>query len=766
MSNALDKLRVRLASEGYKSMNGENKEKIEIDEVAHDEQVGKQKRQYTRSEIQLCVMLIIALILILVLVVLIVIMHFQMETVNDCQTASCLEITGGLLKNMNTSVDPCEDFYEYSCGKWTKDRAIPPDKRKWTTFAEIYQKNSAFIKNALSAPGHALNGTNSTAIRKAKDYYLACRNTSTVEDLGNKPLLQLIKELGSWSLTPDDPSGSSQWDEDSWDFMKTLKITHSYKGNAFFSMWVSADDKNSSRNILQFDQSGLSLSSPKEYKRNSTEKLHKALIKFATRVGILLGGKSNVVQEKLEEIWQFEKELAEIFVPSENLTDPKKNYHKMTLQQLQDIVGTDWIHLGNYVNMMFNKTISSDEEILVTTPSYFTKLAKLMKKTNNKELFANYMVWNVIQNFMSYLPTVFRQAELIFTSVATGVSSESPRWEMCVEKADDVFGFATGALFVSKKFNKKDRETVISILAGLRESFINNLPSVSWMDEVTKNRAEDKAKAVAQQIGYPDWVVDQKKLDEHYKLLDVTSGEMFQNVLNAKIFFKQKNLRRYGKPPEKYEWHMSPSEVNAYYNANFNYIAFPAGILQKPFYNPTFPMSMNFGAIGMVMGHELTHAFDNSGRNYDKFGNMENWWMNSSILGFQSATACMKKQYSSYKVLGEKVNGLTTLGENIADNGGTKASFYAYQTWKTTHGIEPPLAGMNMTDDQLFWMGFSQVWCSYYQPAYAVQALITDAHSPAKYRVNGVASNSREFAKAFKCKVGTKMNPESKCKVW
>lgn len=304
------------------------------------------------------------------------------------------------------------------------------------------------------------------------------------------------------------------------------------------------------------------------------------------------------------------------------------------------------------------------------------------------------------------------------------------------------------------------------MIAEIKKAFIGNLPHVKWMDEETKAQALKKVSSTFDMIGYPTWVEDLETLDKYYENLTIGPANSFENYLEARRFFHNKSMNRRGKTINRKEWHMTPADVNAYYNSPNNYIAFPLGILQRPFFDPDFPQSVNYGAVGVVMGHELTHGFDDRGRLFDEHGNLASWWNNQSIEAFQQHTFCMVDQYGHFSVAGMKVNGKQTLSENIADNGGLKLAYSAYQSWVQMNGRELKLPGLDFTPEQLFFLGFAQVWCSASSDGHIQHALLTDAHSPERVRVLAAVSNSEEFAAAFQCPVNSTMNPVHKCQVW
>ncbi|CAL8374717.1 unnamed protein product [Gadus morhua 'NCC'] len=346
------------------------------------------------------------------------------------------------------------------------------------------------------------------------------------------------------------------------------------------------------------------------------------------------------------------------------------------------------------------------------------------------------------------------------------LQSCTPRWQTCIGNTDDTMGFALGALFVKETFDRNSKGIAEQMINEIRTAFKESLDQLSWMDPDTREAAKDKADAIYDMIGFPDFILDPKELDDVYDGYEVGEESFFNNMFNFYNFSSRVMSEQLRKRPSRDQWSMTPPTVNAYYMATKNGIVFPAGILQAPFYSHDHPKALNFGGIGVVMGHELTHAFDDQGREYDKEGNMRPWWQNSSLQSFQQRTECMVEQYSRYTVNGEKVNGRQTLGENIADNGGLKAAYNAYRSWVRLNGEEKRLPAVNLTNDQLFFLGFAQVWCSVRTPESAHEGLVTDTHSPPRYRVIGTLSNSQDFAHHFQCPVGSPMNSGSRCEVW
>ncbi|XP_041355707.1 endothelin-converting enzyme 2-like isoform X1 [Gigantopelta aegis] len=743
--------------------DSENEASFDSEDDEYTYSLKKSSSKKAPSNLCFKLLVVIFIIIILGLIAGIVWQHFHLKSELECMTENCVKTSSLIMTKMNRSVDPCVDFYEYACGGWEKSAFIPPDKGKYGAFAEATKKNDATLQKVLDEKGHVFKGKNSTAIKKAKMYYQACMNKTEVKKQGLTPILQYIKKLGSWTVTSDTVSGT--WNAASWDFIEALVRIHQQNKMPFFKLKVAPDDKNNSNNILKFEQDGLTLIDHQEYLGNNSEKFHKAFIKFGTKFGMLLGGNESVVRSKMSDIYEFEKKLAEVYVSKADLQDPLKYYNKMSVEEFQKLLGgKDVFDLKRYLDKIFNDDVLLTEEVIITSLDYFKKLGGIIKNATS-EVINNYLVWSVIQYTAGYLPDEFVDAALILTKAESGTSAVAPRWQRCVYKTNSALGFATSALFVEERFTPGTREKVSEILDEIKHAFLMNLHTVTWMDGKTQEKAIEKGEAVEKMIGYPDFIMDPVKLDDHYVNLTIPDGQFLQSYINACVWGFKKQLEKHGKPPDRKKWGMMPSEVNAYYSISWNYIVVPAGILQQPFFEPTFPQFVNFGALGFALSHEITHGFDETGKDYDKYGNMKNWWSKASADSFSEKAKCLENQYSHYEVDGVKLNGLQTLGENIADNGGLKAAFTAYKM--NNHAqMEKKLPAIGLTNDQVFFVSFAQVWCSYYRPAYAKQSVLVDPHSIAEFRVKGTISNSAEFSSAYKCPMDSPMNPKKKCHIW
>lgn len=760
----LEKARNRMIAEGYRYRSLENRHS---DSDSEDDTVKKrQSGQQRFLQKSFILLLALAVVIIAVLAGVIVWQYFQKSATDQvCYSPECVQASAYILGKMDRTVDPCQDFYRYTCGNWMKTTKIPSSRSHYNIFSEIDDQNKQKIRAILEKSNAMIKKNQSSAVEKAIMYYHTCMDEDTVEKQGVDPIIKFIKDLHSWPLTS---AHGLTWTEASWDFLQALTANHLNGFSALFSMSVSVDDKNSSRYIIAFEQSGLSLASREEYFSNHSnyKKIKDGLIEFGGKIGELLGGDNSTVWTGMSDIYNLESQLAQIHVPQEELLDPAKTYHKMKVSELQDLIGSAKLDLRQYLRQVFGRDLG-DTSILVYTPKYFRELGGVLNKTS-KRVLANYIVWNAINAQVGYFPSKFIEASFLLSKVESGIASVDPRWQRCVSKVNSAFGYASSALYVLDHFAKESRSKVLDIVKEIEDAFIKGIPLVSWMDDKTRETAIEKVRKIVQMIGYPDWILDSVQLDKYYENVTLVTGEFLVSHLNIRRESVLRNHNKLGTVPDRQEWHMMPVETNAYYSQSNNQIVFPAGILQRPFFTPSFPMSFNFGTTGMIIGHEMTHGFDNKGRHFDKYGNLNNWWTDQSATSFQSKTSCMVRQYSNYTAENTHLKGERVLGENIADNGGLKTAYMAYRHWvksKDSNEVKD-LPGLTLTPEQLFFVGFGQLWCSYYTPQYTKQAILTDEHTISKFRTIGVVSNSGDFARAFQCAPNTPMNPQIKCQVW
>uniref|UniRef100_H3BXR3 Endothelin-converting enzyme 1 n=1 Tax=Tetraodon nigroviridis TaxID=99883 RepID=H3BXR3_TETNG len=674
-----------------------------------------------------------------------------------CLSEPCVAVASAVLGGLDRSVDPCSDFYQYACGGWMKSNPLPEGKSRWGTFSNLWEQNMLVMKRLLeNTSREGLSG----AEEKAQRYYQACMNEAKIEELGAKPLQEVISRIGGWALT-------EPWDKDN--FQEVLRLVSAdYRTSPFFSVFVSTDSKNSNSNVIQIDQSSLGLPSRDYYlNRTAHEKYLSAYQTFLVELGVLLGGSAEASRTMMGAVVDFETALANISVPQEKRRDEELIYHKMEAKDLADLVPVvDWMP---YLTAVFAPVaLNESEPVVVYAREYLRDVSELINRTD-KSLLNNYMIMKVVRKMVSVLDQRFQDAEQRFLEVMYGTKKScTPRWKLCVSDTDSALGFAVGAMFVKDIFAEDSKAVVEDMVTTIKRAFEENLQRVSWMDSETKKAAKEKADAIYNMVGYPDFIMNATNLDKVFDDFELVSDLYFQNVMKYYNFSGRVNCRPgWRKPHNKKKWSMTPPTVNAYYNPKKNDIVrAEQRNNQAPFYSRSWPAALNFGGIGVVMGHELTHAFDDQGREYDKDGNLRLWWKNSSVEAFKRQTRCMVEQYGNYSINQEPVNGIHTLGENIADNGGLKAAYKAYVSWVERNGEEALLPALGMSNHQLFFVGFAQVWCSVRTPESSHESIITDPHSPPRFRVIGSISNSPEFSQHFGCKADAPMNPRHKCELW
>jgi len=707
------------------------------------------------------------------------------KTENTCLTPACIKVSADIINSADFSTDPCEDFYQYACGGWLKANPIPDGKSSWNTFKELWKNNQNTLKNLLER-NQTIEDKKCKACKKAKDYYNSCVDLKgSIEELDGKPLINILIHY-YWNVTDFDGGGQLE----NWTLQDTTeRLQHKYNVGGFFVWNVGEDDKNSSRHVLQIDQGGLTLNTREQYinKTYDNDTVLAALLEVMVETSYLLYKEKrnqtddipDIIKEditrQMKDVIDFEIQLANITIPASEQRDGENRYNNYTIEKLQAEVNFfDWKHFFENAFKRFQQKIKKTESIVVYSINYLVALSDLIKEKletiEGKNTLNNYMIWQLIKNFNMALSKKYRDIDKILQKALSGTDVHEERWRVCISDVDNVLGFAIGAQFVNETFHNQTKPEAEKMIKLITKAFRQGLIEADWMDEKTRYQAEKKAEKITNMIGYPDYIVNNTALEEKYKDLPVGEG-YFENNINFNIWVLQENLKKLNKPVEKNKWGMTPSTINAYYTPLKNQIVFPAGILQAPFFSMNRPESLNFGAMGVVMGHELSHAFDDQGRQYDADGNMRNWWKNDTLEAYKEKIKCIEKEYGNFTVNGEHINGLQTLGENIADNGGLKAAFRAFtsltktdKSWKFGD-----LPGLNMTDRQLFFISFAQVWCDHSTPQASHLSTLEDAHSPPRLRVLGTLSNSVDFAKEFKCKKGSKMNPEdpnSKCKVW
>ncbi len=660
----------------------------------------------------------------------------------DAPTASGADASGAapqaataqeVLANMDLEADPCQDFYRYACGGWLDRVEIPADKTRWGRFNELREHNLDVLRGVLEGKG-------APALSAAA--YRACMDEAAIEQAGSAPIQPLLDEAAKVRSTEA--------------LMTFVGKLHPMRVGALFAIGAGADYDDPNLDIAQVFQGGLGLPD-RDYYLDESEAGKALLTDYQAHVArsLELAGYAPARAKKAAaSVVRFETALAKAATPREKLRDPKAHYHKIDREGLESTArGLPW---GAYFQALGHPDIT---DINVATPEFFKSLPRAIKKAGWKTV-QDYLAWHIVEQASPALSKAFVDEDFAFYGKRLrGQEELEPRWKRCIQATDGILGEDLGKGYVAAAFAGDSKSIARTMIEGIEAAFAAGLPSLSWMDPATRERALEKMRAISnKKIGYPDTWRD-------YSGLEIGSDHV-ANLRAGRAFSFHYDMGNVGKPVRRDEWGMSPPTVNAYYNATLNEMVFPAGIMQPPFFSRDWPMAKNFGGIGMVMGHELTHGFDDQGRKFDGQGRLHAWWDEAAVKRFEERAACVEKQYSAYEVQPEvHLNGKLTLGENIADLGGTKLALRAYRAWVGEHGEEPQLVP-ELTNDQLLLVSFAQIWCGKERPEIERVLVRTDPHSRPRFRVNGPMSDLPEFWQAFSCAEGTPMHPADACEVW
>ncbi|XP_011548063.3 neprilysin-4 [Plutella xylostella] len=598
------------------------------------------------------------------------------------------------------------------------------------------------------------------AALKAKYLFKSCMNYDILKERGHQPLLDLLNLLGGWPIL--DPN----WNSTDFDWLELMAKLRLFNNDILISEWVGPDIKNSNEFVIQFDQTSLGLPTRDYFLQDINKPYLDAYQTYLETVAILLGGEETHVKSSADSLILFEMRLALITSAPEDRRNVSELYRRMSLSELTTLVPeVDW---SRYLCIVMNRTVHPEEPVVLFALPYVRNLVSLIKETN-PEVLSNYLLWRFVRHRVNNLDDRFQSAKQAFYFILFGREQAPPRWKNCISQVNSNMGMALGSMFVRKYFDEMSKNDTLTMTREIQESFRELLDMTDWIDNDTKKLAAEKVDAMMLRIGYPDFILNKKELDDRYKEVIIHPDKYFENILNILQHLTKMEQTRIGQPVNKTLWNTAPAVVNAYYSRNKNQIMFPAGILQPPFYHRHFPRSLNYGGIGVVIGHEITHGFDDKGRLFDHEGNLHRWWSDAAVAQFRRRAQGLARQYARYVVpeVHMQLDGVNTQGENIADNGGVKQAFRAYLRWLERHGAEgETLPGVNHTHTQLFFLNFAQVWCGAMRPEAMRNKLKTAVHSPGRFRVIGTLSNSYDFAREFNCPVGSPMNPEEKNSVW
>jgi endothelin-converting enzyme/putative endopeptidase len=640
---------------------------------------------------------------------------------------------------MDRTADPCVDFYRYSCGAWIKKNPIPPDEARWDVYSKLTYDNELFLWGILDEAAKKTQGR-SAVEQKIGDYFHACMDEGAVEKAGAAPLradLDAIAHLDSIRA------------------VAALVATEQLQGTeTLFGFGSNQDFEDSERVIAFAGAGGLGLPD-RDYYVKEDPKMEDIRGKYVVHVGRvfeLLGDDPKAAAAEARTVMAVETALAKASLTRVELRDPHNLFHKMTLEQVKALAPS-----FNWDAYLAQTGLSGVSNFNVTEPAFFKELERQLQ-AQNLDNWKTYLRWHLAHSKAPYLSSKFVNENFAFYGkTLRGIDQLQPRWKRCVRYVDRDLGEALGQVFVAKTFGPDVKARTVDMTRQIELAMGSEIKDLPWMGPETKVQAMSKLLTLVNKIGYPDKWRD-------YGSVRIAPDDFNGNVGSAATFEMHRDLAKIGKPVDRTEWGMTPPTVNAYYNAQMNDINFPAGVLQPPLFDFKLDDAPNYGNTGATIGHELTHGFDDEGRQFDSRGNLADWWSKKDAAAFEERTACIVDQYAHYTVIDDiKINSKLTLGEDVADLGGTLLAYIAWKSATKGQGLE---AADGFTPDQRFFIGMAQWACGDERPESKRLHAVTDPHSPLEYRINGVVSNMPEFSHAFACKAGQPMVRPKVCRVW
>ena len=643
---------------------------------------------------------------------------------------------------IDKTVDPCVDFYQYACGTWMKNNPIPPDKARWGRFDELYERNLYILRDILTeaqAPGkHTATET------MVGTYYSSCMDESAIEKKGNAPLTPELERINGIKTKAD--------------LIRQVAYMHRNSTPALFAFYPQPDMHDSTETIAFIDQGGITLPDRDYYLKDDAKSVEtrQKYLEHVQKMFELAGDKPEVAAAAAKTVLTVETGLARASMDRTIRRDPKTRDHKMTVAEIAAAA-------PNFDLTLYFADNGSPKftSLNVGNPDFFKQVNDQFNAVPLED-WKVYLRWKTINQYAPVLTRAFVQEDFLFNGkYMSGQKEMEPRWKRCVKSTDANLGMALGQLYVDRTFGPEGKERTLKLVQAIENAMHQDVTQLPWMSDTTKKQAFEKLSTIVNNIGYPDTWRD-------YSSVVIKSDDYAGNSVRAGAFEVQRQYNKIDLPTDRKDWGMTPPTVNAYYRPPMNDINFPAGILQPPFYGKLMDDAVNYGGIGVVIGHELTHGFDDQGRKYDAQGNFRDWWTAEDGKEFEQRADCTAKEYSSFVSVkddkGElKLNGKLTLGENTADNGGLKL---AYMALTGIIGNTPVKLIDGYTPPQRFFLAYGQIWCQNVTDQQARKLVLIDPHSPGRWRVNGAVQNSAAFEETFGCKAGQPMVAENACRVW
>jgi endothelin-converting enzyme/putative endopeptidase len=639
---------------------------------------------------------------------------------------------------MNKSVDPCVDFYQYACGNWIAKNPLPSDRSRWGRFGELQDHNENVELGLLESAAVVKPGRDAID-QKIGDYFASCMDTATINKKGIAPLKPELDRIQAMSDEPD--------------VVAEIAHLHHMGVGALFVFGASPDAKDSNRTIATLAQGGLSLPDREYYLKTDAKsvEIRQRFEQHMKNMFQLAGDPADTAASKARMVLDMETTLAKVSMDRVSMRDPDKTYHIVTRQQLAALsAGFDWNSYLKGVGAPAFETLN------IAQPDFLKQIAATLP-SQPITAFQAYFSYHLLRAAGSELPEAFENENFDFWQrYLSGVKEPRPRANRCAAVVDRSLGDLLGQKYIEKAFGADAKAQITQLVEALDKALESDIQTLPWMTDATKKAAVVKLHAFTNNVGYP-------KKWRDYSKVSIVRDDFFGNGLRTSQAMYEQRIVKIGQPTDKTEWYMTTPTVNAFYSPQNNSINFPAGILQPPFFDPQRDIATNYGGIGAVIGHEMTHGFDDQGRKYDADGNLRDWWTPQDGAEFEKRAACIADEHSNFTAVDDvKLNGRLTLGENTADNGGVRVALMALED--TLKGKQDKVEGF--TPEQRFYLGFAQVWCESMSPQESRQRAMTDPHSPGRFRVNGTVQNMPEFQKAYSCQAGQPMVSANACRVW